>query len=42
LRARLNRKSSPDKAAESDRIVQLWQQAWQDTHGGLNSPKQPW
>ena len=42
LRARLNRKSSPDKAAESDRIVQLWRQAWQDTHGGLNSPKQPW
>ena len=42
LRGRLNKNSSPAKAAESKRIVQLWQQAWQDTHGGLNSPKQPW
>ncbi len=42
LRARLNRNRSPVKAAESKRIVQLWQQAWIDTQGGLNSPKQPW
>jgi GT2 family glycosyltransferase len=42
LRARLNKNTSPAKAEESRRIVQLWKQAWQDTQGGLTSPNQPW
>ena len=42
LRAWRNVTRAPAKAAESRRIVQLWQQAWQDTQGGQNSPPQPW
>lgn len=42
LRAWRNKTRSPLKAAESMHIVQLWQQAWQATQGGLHSPHQPW
>lgn len=42
LRASRNATRSPAKAEESKRIVELWQQAWQDTQAGLNSPTQPW
>ena len=42
LRTWRNKVRNPEKAAESRRIVQLWEQAWQATQGGLNSPKQPW
>lgn len=42
LRAWRNAKRAPDKAAESRHIVQLWEQAWADTQGGLASPPQPW
>ena len=42
LRAWRNKTRAPAKAAESRHIVQLWQQAWQATQGGLNSPHQPW
>jgi GT2 family glycosyltransferase len=42
LRAWRNTTRSPDKAAESKHIVQLWRQAWQETQGGLISPPQPW
>jgi GT2 family glycosyltransferase len=42
LRASRNATRNPAKAEESKRIVELWQQAWQDTQGGLNSPTQPW
>ena len=42
LRALRNAKRAPDKAAESRHIVQLWEQAWADTQGGLASPPQPW
>ncbi len=42
LRAWRNKTRAPEKAAESRHIVQLWQQAWQATQGGLNSPHQPW
>ena len=42
LRASRNATRSPAKAAESRHIVQLWQQAWQATKGGLESPPQPW
>lgn len=42
LRAWRNAKRAPDKAAESRHIVQLWEQAWQETEGGLVSPPQPW
>ena len=42
LRASRNATRNPAKAEESKRIVELWQQAWQDTQAGLNSPTQPW
>jgi GT2 family glycosyltransferase len=42
LRAWRNASGSPAKAEESRRIVQLWDQAWKDTQGGLHSPPQPW
>ena len=42
LRAWRNKTRAPAKAVESRHIVQLWQQAWQATQGGLNSPHQPW
>ena len=42
LRALRNTTRTPAKAEESRRIVQLWQQAWQDTQGGHHSPPQPW
>ena len=42
LRAWRNAARNPVKAEESERIVTLWKQAWQDTEGGLNSPSQPW
>jgi GT2 family glycosyltransferase len=42
LRASRNATRNTAKAEESKRIVELWQQAWQDTQGGLNSPTQPW
>jgi len=42
LRAWRNANRAPDKAAESRHIVQLWNQAWQETQGGLISPPQPW
>jgi len=42
LRASRNATRNPAKAEESKRIVELWQLAWQDTQGGLNSPTQPW
>jgi GT2 family glycosyltransferase len=42
LRAWRNARRAPGKAAESWHIVALWQQAWQDTQGGLVSPPQPW
>ncbi len=42
LRAWRNATRAPAKAAESRHIVQLWQQAWQETYGGLISPPQPW
>ncbi len=42
LRALRNSTRTPAKAEESRRIVQLWQQAWQDTQGGHHSPPQPW
>ena len=42
LRAWRNAGRAPDKAAESKRVVQLWQQAWQETQGGKISPPQPW
>jgi GT2 family glycosyltransferase len=42
LRAWRNRSRAPAKAAESQSIVRLWDQAWRDTHGGTVSPTQPW
>ncbi|MEI6067588.1 MAG: glycosyltransferase family 2 protein [Methylococcaceae bacterium] len=42
LRDWRNKTRAPAKAEESRRIVQLWQQAWQETQGGRNSPPQPW
>lgn len=42
LRAKRNAAHTPAKAEDSQRIVQLWQQAWQETQGGLQSPPQPW
>jgi GT2 family glycosyltransferase len=42
LRAWRNASRAPEKAADSKRVVQLWQQAWKDTQGGLQSPPQPW
>ena len=42
LRAWRNVTRAPAKAEESRRIMQLWQQAWQDTRGGQHSPTQPW
>ena len=42
VRAWRNAARAPAKAAESRRIVQLWNQAWLDTRGGLQTPPQPW
>ncbi|MCX7098241.1 MAG: glycosyltransferase family 2 protein [Methylococcales bacterium] len=42
LRASHNAGKAPQKAEDSKRIVALWQQAWQETQGGLQSPTQPW
>lgn len=42
LRAWRNATRNSVKADESKRIVELWQQAWQDTEGGVRSPTQPW
>ncbi|ASF46011.1 glycosyltransferase family 2 protein [Methylovulum psychrotolerans] len=42
LRAWRNAHRTPEKAAESRHIVQLWAQAWVETQGGLVSPPQPW
>ncbi|MEI6708011.1 MAG: glycosyltransferase family 2 protein [Methylococcales bacterium] len=42
VRAWRNTSRNPAKAEESKRIVELWQQAWQNTQGGLHSPSQPW
>ncbi len=41
LRKQLN-SASPDKQAESERIVQTMRQAWKDTSGGRVSPPTPW
>lgn len=42
LRTWRNQQKNPAKALESQRIVQLWRQAWQETKGGCISPPQPW
>ena len=42
LRAWRNRRRDADKAAESQAIGRLWEQAWRDTQGGAASPPQPW
>ncbi len=42
LRAWRNRRRNAGKAAESETLVRLWDQAWRDTQGGLVSPPQPW
>jgi GT2 family glycosyltransferase len=42
LRAWRNRNRAPAKAAESESIVRLWDEAWRDTRGGAVSPTQPW
>jgi len=42
LRAWRNRRRDAGKAAESQAIIRLWDQAWRDTQGGAVSPPQPW
>lgn len=42
LRAIRNQQRDASKAEESTALVQLWNQAWQDTQGGSVSPPQPW
>lgn len=43
LRAwRARRQGQQRKAHESERVVALMRQAWQETYGGLNSPDRPW
>jgi GT2 family glycosyltransferase len=42
LRAWRNTTRNPAKAAESKRIVEFWEQAWENTQGGQYSPSQPW
>lgn len=42
VRAWRNTTRNPAKAEESKRIVEFWEQAWQNTQAGLHSPSQPW
>jgi GT2 family glycosyltransferase len=42
VRAWRNTTRNPAKAEESKRIVEFWDQAWENTQGGLHSPTQPW
>lgn len=42
VRAWRNTTRNPAKAEESKRIVEFWDQAWENTEGGLHSPSQPW
>ncbi len=42
IRAFKNRASNAAKVQDSEHVIELWKQAWQDTAGGRKSPSQPW
>lgn len=42
IRMMKNRFGDPAKSSDSQRILDLWPQAWKDTAAGKTSPKQPW